>query len=73
MIFSKVIIFKISYVSISVPNDDYSQSNLSKMDDSMFLLIYDEVPIDMLEDDRRRETDIYQRIERRWLGYGKKK
>lgn len=38
------------------------------MDDLMFLLIYDEVPVDLLEDDRRRETDIHQRIERRWLG-----
>ncbi|XP_035711264.1 coiled-coil and C2 domain-containing protein 2A-like isoform X2 [Folsomia candida] len=55
-------------LNLTVPNDDYSQTNLSKMDDLMFLLIYDEVPVDLLEDDRRRETDIHQRIERRWLG-----
>ena len=38
------------------------------MDDLIYLLVYDEVAIDLLEDDRRRETDIHQRLEKRWLG-----
>jgi coiled-coil and C2 domain-containing protein 2A len=38
------------------------------MDDLVYLHVYDEVAIDLLEDDRRRETDIHQRFEKRWLG-----
>ncbi len=51
-----------------MPNDDYSQANLSRMDDLVYFHVYDEVAIDLLEDDRRRETDIHQRLEKRWLG-----
>jgi len=38
------------------------------MDDLVYLHVYDEVGIDLLEDERRRETDIHQRLEKRWLG-----
>lgn len=38
------------------------------MDDLIYFQLYDEVAIDLLEDDRRRETDIHQRLEKRWLG-----
>lgn len=30
--------------------------------------MYDEIVIDILEDDRTRETNIHQRLERHWLG-----
>lgn len=30
--------------------------------------MYDEIVIDILEDDRIRETNIHQRLERHWLG-----
>lgn len=55
-------------LNLWVPNDDYSQTNLSRMDDLVYFHIYDEVAIDLLEDDRRRDTDIHQRLEKRWLG-----
>ncbi|ODN05565.1 Coiled-coil and C2 domain-containing protein 2A [Orchesella cincta] len=55
-------------LNLAVPNDDYSQANLSRMDDLVYFHVYDEVAIDLLEDDRRRETDIHQRLEKRWLG-----
>jgi len=50
------------------PNEDFSQLALSRMDDLVYLLVYDEVAIDMLEDSRRRDTDIHKRLEKRWLG-----
>lgn len=30
--------------------------------------MYDEIVVDILEDDRIRETNIHQRLERHWLG-----
>ncbi|XP_078612714.1 coiled-coil and C2 domain-containing protein 2A-like isoform X1 [Branchiostoma floridae x Branchiostoma japonicum] len=53
---------------LRVPNNDYSPSNLQTVDDTLFINVFDELIIDILEDDRQRETDIHRRIERHWLG-----
>lgn len=36
--------------------------------DSIYLNLFDEVVLDLLEDDRERPTTVHQRLERRWLG-----
>jgi len=51
-----------------VEKDDYSESILSRLEEEIYLQVYDEVAIDLLEDERRRETDVHQRLEKRWLG-----
>jgi len=38
------------------------------MQDSLYLHLFDETVVDLLEDDRMRETNIHQRLERNWLG-----
>ncbi|KAI8501504.1 Coiled-coil and C2 domain-containing protein 2A [Branchiostoma belcheri] len=53
---------------LRVPNNDYSPSNLQTLDDTLFINVFDELVIDILEDDRQRGTDIHRRIERHWLG-----
>ncbi|XP_059159082.1 coiled-coil and C2 domain-containing protein 2A-like isoform X2 [Physella acuta] len=53
---------------LKVPNDDYSPSALQNIDDIIFLNVFDEVTVDVLEDNRQRETNVHQRIEKKWLG-----
>ncbi|CAN8001529.1 unnamed protein product, partial [Ixodes hexagonus] len=36
--------------------------------DIIYLNLFDEVVLDLLEDDRERSSTVYQRLERRWLG-----
>ncbi|XP_075526800.1 coiled-coil and C2 domain containing 2A [Dermacentor variabilis] len=36
--------------------------------DMIYLNLFDEVVLDLLEDDRERHSTVYQRLERRWLG-----
>ncbi|XP_066919925.1 coiled-coil and C2 domain-containing protein 2A-like [Clytia hemisphaerica] len=50
------------------PNDDYNTDSLQMVKDKIYINLFDEVVIDMLADDRLRETNIQQRIEKRWLG-----
>ncbi|XP_033609176.1 coiled-coil and C2 domain-containing protein 2A isoform X2 [Cryptotermes secundus] len=50
------------------PNGDYSPGNLQSIQDSLYLHLFDEIVVDLLEDDRMRETNIHQRLERNWLG-----
>ncbi|CAH1773716.1 unnamed protein product [Owenia fusiformis] len=50
------------------PNNDYSSTNLQTVNDVVFLNLFDEVLIDVLEDERQRGTNIQKRIERKWLG-----
>lgn len=45
-----------------------SHSKLLLMANNIYLNLFDEVIVDILEDDRRRSTTIHHRIERRWLG-----
>ena len=50
------------------PNNDYSPSNLQGVKDVIYFNLFDEVVIDMLQDERDRATNVHQRMERRWLG-----
>jgi len=50
------------------PSGDYSPGSLQSIRDSLYLHLFDETIVDLLEDDRMRETNIHQRLERNWLG-----
>ncbi|XP_028396123.1 coiled-coil and C2 domain-containing protein 2A-like [Dendronephthya gigantea] len=50
------------------PNDDYSPANLQTVNDVIYLNIFDEVVVDILQDEQTRATNIHQRLERHWLG-----
>ncbi|XP_048762965.2 coiled-coil and C2 domain-containing protein 2A-like isoform X2 [Ostrea edulis] len=50
------------------PNDDYTPANLQTVTDNIYLNLFDQVLIDIQEDDRQRGTTVHQRIEKKWLG-----
>ncbi|XP_077547771.1 coiled-coil and C2 domain containing 2A [Haemaphysalis longicornis] len=43
-------------------------SDTGVVTDMVYLNLFDEVVLDLLEDDRERHSTVYQRLERRWLG-----
>ncbi|GIY77848.1 coiled-coil and C2 domain-containing protein 2A [Caerostris extrusa] len=43
-------------------------SNLETVKECIYINLFDEVTVDLLESDRERETVVYERLERRWLG-----
>nr|CAD7605064.1 unnamed protein product [Timema genevievae] len=47
---------------------DFSPTNLQSIQDHIYLHLYDEIMVDLVEDDRMRETNIHHRLERNWLG-----
>ena len=53
---------------LTVPNNEYSTHNLRFVSDVVYFNVFDEIVVDILEDERLRETDIHNRRERRWLG-----
>ncbi|KAH3847614.1 hypothetical protein DPMN_089941, partial [Dreissena polymorpha] len=55
-------------VPFRAPFDDYSPGNLQTVPDAVFLNIFDEVVVDIQEDDRERGRMVHQRIEKKWLG-----
>ncbi|XP_069126927.1 coiled-coil and C2 domain-containing protein 2A-like isoform X2 [Argopecten irradians] len=55
-------------IPFKAPNDDYSSNNLQTITDELYLNLFDEVVVDIQEDDRNRGTTLHQRIEKRWLG-----
>ncbi|XP_071964631.1 coiled-coil and C2 domain-containing protein 2A-like isoform X2 [Antedon mediterranea] len=50
------------------PNNDYSSTNLQSINDLIYLNLFDEVLIDMLQDNRESASTVHRRVERRWLG-----
>ena len=50
------------------PSNDYSAEALQIVRDKIYINLFDEVIVDLLMDERHRETNIHQRIEKRWLG-----
>ena len=42
-------------------------ADLHSLEDVIHLSLQDEVLVDLLEDDRLQDTNVHQRIERRWL------
>ncbi|XP_021920038.1 coiled-coil and C2 domain-containing protein 2A isoform X3 [Zootermopsis nevadensis] len=55
-------------LSLKSPSGDYSPGSLQSIQDNLYLHLFDEIVVDLLEDDRMRETNIHQRLERNWLG-----
>ncbi|XP_046670021.1 coiled-coil and C2 domain-containing protein 2A isoform X2 [Homalodisca vitripennis] len=45
-----------------------ASSGLYNVPDKLYCQLYDETVVDLLEDDRQRETNIHQRLQRQWLG-----
>lgn len=43
-------------------------SGFYNVQDKLYCQLYDETIVDLLEDDRQRETNIHQRLQRQWLG-----
>ncbi|CAM1295274.1 CC2D2A (predicted) [Pycnogonum litorale] len=56
------------HLPFKAPDDNYSPTNLQAVKDVIYFNVFDEVIIDILEDDRNRDTDVHQRMERRFLG-----
>ena len=61
------IVFNITHL-YRPTNNDFSPSNLQMITDAIHINMFDEVLIDILEDDRQRATNVHHRIEKRWLG-----
>ena len=53
---------------LNVINNEFSASNLREITDIVYFNVFDEIIVDILADDRLRDTNIHQRLERRWLG-----
>ncbi len=49
-------------------NNDYSPETLNRIKDSLHLHLFDEVKVDLVEDEMERASKIHQRIEKKWLG-----
>lgn len=53
----------------SGPNDGGFQiSNMHSFSDNLHIHLFDEILVDILQDERMRDTTIHQRVERNWLG-----
>lgn len=53
---------------LSAPNDNYSASSLESVKDVIYINLFDEVSVNLLQDDAEKDTVVYERLERRWLG-----
>ncbi|XP_050400906.2 coiled-coil and C2 domain-containing protein 2A [Patella vulgata] len=53
---------------LKAPNGDFSSNNLQSMSDFVYINLFDEMVVDVQEDDRDRSTNIHQRLEKKWLG-----
>ena len=50
------------------PNNDYSTDTLMRIKDSIHIHLFDEVRVDLNDDEQDRSSHIHQRLEKRWLG-----
>lgn len=55
-------------VPFHAKNNNFTASNLQTVSDFLFFNLFDEVLVDILEDDTKQDTEIHQRVERKWLG-----
>lgn len=55
-------------IPFRAPNNDFSPASLQTMNDCLYLNLFDEFVIDIIQDDREHSSTIHRRIERRWLG-----
>ena len=49
-------------------NNDFSSDTLNRVRDYIHLNLFDEVSVDLLEEESERSTHVHQRFDRRWLG-----
>ncbi|XP_065204032.1 coiled-coil and C2 domain-containing protein 2A [Planococcus citri] len=57
------------HFSLMGPNDgSFQVSNMQSFGDSLHIHLFDEIIVDILEDERIRDTTIHQRLDRNWLG-----
>ena len=49
-------------------NNDFSPETLNQVKDSLHLHLFDEVTVDLVDDDNERNLQVHQRIEKKWLG-----
>lgn len=49
-------------------NNDFSPETLSVVKDSLHLHLFDEITIDLVDDESQRSSQIHQRVEKKWLG-----
>ena len=50
------------------PNNDLRPESLQTCKDNIYINVFDEIIVDVLEDERDRESTIHKRIQRNWLG-----
>eukprot|EP00795_Rhopilema_esculentum_P004896 gene4896-21228_t len=55
-------------IPFRAPNNDYSTENLQTVKENVYINLFDEVIVDVLQDERQRGTNIQQRVEKFWLG-----
>ena len=48
--------------------DDVSRSKLQVLTHNIHFNLFDEVVVDILEDDRKRGSTMHYRVEKKWLG-----
>ena len=49
-------------------NNDFSPETLNRVKDSLHLHLFDEVTVDLVDDDKEKDSQVHQRIEKKWLG-----
>jgi len=49
-------------------NNDLSSETLDSIKDSLHIHLFDEVSVDVIEDDSDRSSHVHKRIDRKWLG-----
>ncbi|XP_014781199.1 coiled-coil and C2 domain-containing protein 2A isoform X1 [Octopus bimaculoides] len=49
-------------------NHNLTPKNLQTVTDVIHLTIFDEVHVNILQDDTKQDTEIHQRVEKKWLG-----
>ncbi|KAK6617101.1 hypothetical protein RUM43_014703 [Polyplax serrata] len=55
------------HISLNNKNGHFSTGNFHSIKDTLYLHLFDEIVIDLIEDDSARETNIHQRLEKHWL------
>ncbi|KAI8621278.1 hypothetical protein BC830DRAFT_275158 [Chytriomyces sp. MP71] len=59
------------YLDVRPPNNDFKPENLLDSEVAMeriYFHVFDELLVDIIDDDRERENEIHQRRERNWIG-----
>ena len=55
-------------LNFSSPNNDYSAETLGRVKDNLHLHLFDEVTVDLIEEEQDRSSHVHQRLEKKWLG-----